>query len=178
MWAQSELSISRLCVLKFLTLALMTSGLSVSWAVEAMLQAEDLMRPEKLVEYRKQASPTDRVLSEKIYQYAVEAAKKDWGAAAKGFAESALAYPNSRALIKMAESRLRMLAHKDENIKVDALNNAVKYLDTALVLNMADQMLNPQEQKQIEEDMVCVEQYLVDKKILSDCRPLNWINLR
>lgn len=149
-----------------------------SWATQTRLQADDLMNPEKLLTYRDQASKKDRVMSDKMYQHAIEATQTDWASAAKYFAESVLTYPNSKALAKMAESRLKMLAKKEINIKLMALTQVTKYLNSALVLNTVDQMLN-KEQKAIEQDKICIEQYLASAtpSSLSDCRPLDWINL-
>lgn len=78
----------------------------------------------------------------------------------------------------MAEARLRLLARKEQKIKDKALEDAAKYLASALSLDVVDRMLNAQERSRAEQAKGCITDYVAAHKKASDCPPLRWIGIR
>jgi hypothetical protein len=151
--------------------------LPLGCVAEEMLQLADLNDPDKLISYRKQVSVADRELSKKMYQHGEEASKNDFAAAFKAFGESALIYPNSPALAKMAEYRLKMVAKKNLDVQRDALGEVSNYISSAIALNKVDKQLNETIEKQIVQDKLCLDRYLKTEDLDDQCRPLRWIDM-
>ena len=138
----------------------------------------DLKDPDKLLALRHNASQQDRLLADKMYRHAIEAAKKDAASAAKAFGESALIYPTSRALVGLAEHRAKMLAKKHDDIKRDALSEISAYLNSAEQLNAVDKLLTLEEARWLVEDKACIDQRLANRNSRTACRPMQWLIMR
>ena len=162
---------------KLLIIFLALFILSVGCQQTDTLKAEDLMNPEKLLAYRKNVSEKNRALANSMYQYGINAAKKDSASASKAFSESALMYPTSAAFIKMAEHRAKMLVKKEDKVKQAVLSEIINYLQVADKLNAVDHMLSNDERAMLAQDKACTEEYFESKKIPTSCRPLTWLGL-
>lgn len=138
----------------------------------------DLKDPDKLLALRHNASQQDRLLADKMYRHATEAAKKDAASAAKAFGESALIYPTSRALAGLAEHRAKMLAKKRDDVKREALREISAYLNSAERLNAVDKLLTREEARWLAEDKACINQRLANQDTRTECRPVQWLEMR
>lgn len=153
-------------------------SLSSGCMAEGRLTADDLQNPDKLLAHRQKVTPADRELAKKMYQHALQAAKKDSASAVKSFSESALIYPTSSALVGLAEYRAKMLAKKDEKVKRAALGEIMHYLNSAERLNTLDKMLVKDDPTLVVQDKACTERFLANKPSSDTCRPVQWIGLR
>ena len=141
------------------------------------LSVEALTNPEKLLVYRNQVTERNRVLSEKLYQYGLGAEKKNFATAVKAFSESALVYPTSVALMKLAEHRAKLLATRELGVKYDVLHEIIKYLHVSDKLNEVDDMLSSDDYTRHMQNMLCTEHYLEFKKTQETCRPVMWLGI-
>ena len=138
----------------------------------------DLKDPDKLLALRYNASQHDRLLADKMYRHAIEAAKKNAASAAKAFGESALIYPTSRALLGLAEHRAKMLAKKHDDVKREALREISTYLNSAERLNAVDKLLTLEEARRLVEDKTCINERLANQNSRIECRPVQWLKMR
>lgn len=141
------------------------------------LTADDLKNPDKLLAHRQHVTAQERQQAQKMYQHALQAANKDSATAVKSFSESALIYPTSSALMGLAEHRAKMLAKKDDKVKRNALADILSYLTSAQRLNAVDKLLANNDLNLLAQDKDCTEQFLANKPIKDNCRPIQWFGL-
>lgn len=176
----SELLISSISLRKALrqvVLFFVVFYLSSGCMAGGALTADDLKNPDKLLAHRQHVKAQDREQAKKMYQYALQAANKDSATAVKSFSESALIYPASSALMGLAEHRAKMLAKKDDKVKRNAVADILSYLTSAERLNVVDKLLASSDLSLLIQDKVCTEQFVANKPINDNCRPVQWIEL-
>lgn len=70
-----------------------------------------------------------------------------------------------------------MLAKRDDKVKRNALADILSYLTSAERLNDVDKLLASSDLSLLVQDKVCAEQFLANKPINDNCRPVQWIEL-
>lgn len=171
------LSTSLRKVVRQVALLFVAFTLSPGCMAGGALTADDLKNPDILLAHRQNVTAQDREMAKKLYQHALQAATKDSASAVKSFSESALIYPTSSALMELAEHRAKMLAKRDDKIKRNALADILSYLTSAQRLNAVDKLLANSDLNLLVEDQVCTEQFLANKPMKDNCRPVQWIGL-
>lgn len=147
-----------------------------------MLAQEDLEVPEVVTAWLKaHASSADRKTEERFLQMASASARqRSWGAAAKGFVESALHFPAPLALRGYAEAALHVYgpvrARTGETFKEKAdLARALRILDSAAASDVVLNELGAGGKRALEHDRTCLRSFLDDKLSPADaanCAPL------
>ncbi len=151
-------------------------------AVEpSRLSQDDLEQPDAVVAWLKanHSSKASLSASQGFYDYALKAKQRnDWGAAAKGFGESAIHYPTPKALNGYADSLLHMLGQIRQREKsyrerkkgdlegVEATYRSALAADTVL------KQMTDEERKRTQQNAECLAEYLKTSAPPASCPPL------
>jgi len=150
--------------------------------LDPALAQEDLERPEVVAAWLKaNAASANRKREEAFIQMAKDAARqRNWGAAAKGFGQSAMHFPTPQALRGYADASLRVYgpvrARTGETFREKSdLAGAQRVLDTAAAADAVLNELSPADKRALEQDRACLQSYLEDNLAPADaarCAPI------
>lgn len=144
------------------------------------LTQEQLSQPDAVAAWLiANGSKADVAVANSLYVYGEKAKqRKDWSAAGKAFAESALHYPTPRALSEYATARLRMQADLKSRNRPSPhdqrqhLELAVSTYKATLAADSVLKQLGEQERLQVQRDIECLAEYLSSSERRGKCRPL------
>jgi hypothetical protein len=144
------------------------------------LTQDQIGQPDEVVAWLKQNEAfADKKIAQMAYDHGLRKKKrKDWGGAAKAFAESAIHYPTPAALTEYAENSLRMYGDIRQRNKTFTehwrrdLGKAEAGYRTALAADAVVKQLNEQERRRTEQHAECLAEYLKTSAKSPNCPPL------
>ena len=144
------------------------------------LNQDHLEQPDAVAAWLKEnASKANLTVAKGFYDRGLQAKqRRDWGAAAKSFGESAIHYPTPKALNEYEDNMLRMLGSirkrertYEERLQGD-LSRAEAGYRAALAADVVLNQLTDQERAQAGKNVECLAEYLKTHSKQSDCLPL------
>ncbi|MCW7536989.1 hypothetical protein OOT46_03860 [Aquabacterium sp. A7-Y] len=147
------------------------------------LSQKDLGNPKAVETWLKEngakAHKADKKNSQRAYEYGqLKKQRKEWGAAAKAFGESALFYPTPKALNEYADNWLRMLGEIRQREKTYGerwqadLSEAEATYRTALAADSVLKLMTDKERQQTRKNAECLADYIKSQVKQGDCLPL------
>jgi hypothetical protein len=144
------------------------------------LTQEQMGQPDEVAAWlRQNEALADKKIARMAFDHGLRKKKrKDWGGAAKAFAESAIHYPAPAALTEYAENSLRMFGDIRQRDKAYTehwrrdLGRAEAGYRTALAADAVVKQLNEQERRQTGQNAECLAEYLKTSVKPHNCPPL------